>query len=43
MRSPLKVMGFKNEMQALKKLRQEYDFSFWPLAQLLTGTNRCLS
>ena len=43
MRGTLKVMGFKNKMQVLKKLRQECDFSFWPLAQFITGTNRSLS
>ena len=33
-------MGFKNEIQVLKKLREEYDFSRCPLVQLLTGWNR---
>ena len=33
-------MWDKNEVQVLKKLREEHDFSLCPLAQLLTGTNR---
>ena len=36
-------MWNKNEVQVLKKLREEYDFFLCPLTQLLTGTNRCLS
>ena len=35
--------GDKNEVQVLKKLREEYDFSLCSLAQLLRRTNRCLS
>ena len=42
MRRPLKVAGVKNEIQVLKKLREGYDFSLCPLAQLLRGTNRSL-
>ena len=30
-------MGDKSEVQVLKKLGEEYDFSLCPLAQLLTG------
>ena len=36
-------MWDENEVQVLKKLREEYDFSLCPLGQLLAGTKRCLS
>ena len=39
----LKSNGDKNEVQVLKKLGGKHDFSLSPLAQLLAGTNRCLS
>ena len=35
--------GQKTKYRFLKKLREEYDFSLYPLAQLLTATNRSLS
>ena len=38
----MSLKGNKNEVQVLKKLREEYDFSLCPLAQLLTEINRCL-
>ena len=43
MKGSLKVLGFKSEIQGLKKLREEYEFFLCPLAQQLTGTNRPLS
>ena len=36
-------MGNKNEVQVLKKLGEEYDFSICPLAQLVTRTNKYFS